>query len=93
MSIITVTEGFFPVKKRIFSVTGIKEQLAFQYNFPVNERIILFKENKIPATRNFLFSQEKSLNGLKKTLGFDLDCPLSEQDRGHQSIEPLAAYF
>ena len=74
-------------------MTGIKEHLALQYNFPVNERIILVTENKIPATRNILFSQEKSLNGLKKTLGFDLDCPLSKQDRGHQSIESLAAYF
>ena len=47
-SIISLTEGFFPLKERIFlatgnsfPVTGIKECLVSQYIFPVNERQFL----------------------------------------------------
>ena len=56
-SMISVTAGFFPVKERIFLVTGnlflvtgIKEYLVSQYNFPVNERLYLVTGIKFPVT-------------------------------------------
>ena len=56
---ISVTEGLFPVKERIFlvkgnsfPVTGIeKESLVSQYIFPFNERIFLVPGNKFPVAR------------------------------------------
>ena len=57
MSIISATEGFFPVKERIslatgnlYPVTGIKEHLVSQYIFPVNDRLFLVTGNKFPVT-------------------------------------------
>ena len=57
-SIIYVTEGFFPLKERIFlatdnffPVTGIKEYLVSQYIFPVNESLFLATGKKISCHR------------------------------------------
>ena len=52
------TGGFFPMKVRIFLVTGNfiscdrnkKQHLVPQYIFPVNERIFLVTGNKFPVT-------------------------------------------
>ena len=66
-SLISVTEGFFPVKERIVSVTGIKEHLVLQYNFPVNEGIILVTENKFPVTRNIFFHRRNLSMVLKNS--------------------------
>ena len=56
-SIISLTEGFFPLKERIFlatgnsfPLTGIKECLVSQYIFPVNGRIFLVTGNKFHVT-------------------------------------------